>query len=577
MSTVKQNGSKKGIFFGVLGTVVVIGGIFAGIRLFRNNSVEVVPASSVLLNWTPEQLTLYGEIASSSFQVECYDKNRTILGVLVEEGDSVRIGDPLYQYDATLDAIELEYKRSKIQSLQYEIDENRKLYKHFAKQDYESLMPTMSPTPEPEATPGAVDQHAMAGGAFGRILLRFRKNPPLMDAQDLSPETIEFPAYSSKDIAELFNDPGEKKMKTSIDSEQDGTPIHYTIEFEAENPGNVDFQGAGYSLNASAVLTYDPVSGLYRSNMFVRTDGSEYSVCGLTSGFLEKYANIAKNNMISSGSKESTVKLLLTGQIPDFRLLITITVKEGKKPDNNGGESVGMSKEERLERAKTYAKKIRDAEVEQKQLRLDVQKLELQGVDGFIRATIDGTVTDVTDPAELSDGQPMITVRGSEGYYVRCTVDEMNLDSVQPGTVLKGMVFETNVTCTGVVTDVDTVPVRADYYYSENVNSSGYPVRIHIEDDSQVKAGQYIEFRTENEEGQNEGSCYLYEPYVRNINGENVIFIARDGFIRKEKVTTGKVFFGYVELLDRQLTSDDYIAFPYDKNAKDGAKASYPD
>ena len=45
----------------------------------------------------------------------------------------------------------------------------------------------------------------------------------------------------------------------------------------------------------------------------------------------------------------------------------------------------------------------------------------------------------------------------------------------------------------------------------------------------------------------------------------------------KQIVTTGRTLYGeYTEILSG-LTQDDYIAFPYGKNVKDGATVKYPD
>jgi len=64
---------------------------------------------------------------------------------------------------------------------------------------------------------------------------------------------------------------------------------------------------------------------------------------------------------------------------------------------------------------------------------------------------------------------------------------------------------------------------------------------------------------------------------VREIDGEDYVFVARDGTLRQERVETGKAMYGYVELVGSSLTEEDYIAFPYGKDARDGAPVVLPD
>ena len=52
--------------------------------------------------------------------------------------------------------------------------------------------------------------------------------------------------------------------------------------------------------------------------------------------------------------------------------------------------------------------------------------------------------------------------------------------------------------------------------------------------------------------------------------------MARDGKLRQEKVETGRVMYGYVELVGSGLTGEDYIAFPYNKDVRDGAPVKLP-
>ena len=65
--------------------------------------------------------------------------------------------------------------------------------------------------------------------------------------------------------------------------------------------------------------------------------------------------------------------------------------------------------------------------------------------------------------------------------------------------------------------------------------------------------------------------------YVGEEGGRNYVLKAgEDGRVYRQYVETGKVVYSgwYVEIISG-LSLDDYIAFPYGKNAVEGAKADY--
>ena len=112
---------KKTIWIAAI-SVLLAGGVLAGVLLTPHGKpVEVVRVSQWTLGWMPDRLELYGNISSDRSQQVYYDKDQTILEVLVKPGDTVKIGDPLLRYDATLNTIDMELKKLELQKLEYEL------------------------------------------------------------------------------------------------------------------------------------------------------------------------------------------------------------------------------------------------------------------------------------------------------------------------------------------------------------------------------------------------------------------------------------------------------------------------
>lgn len=581
---------KKTIWIAAI-SVLLAGGVLAGVLLTPHGKpVEVVQVSQWTLGWMPDQLELYGAISSDRSQQIYYDKEQTILQVLVKPGDTVKIGDPLLQYDATLDTIDMELKKLELQKLEYDLIGYWKTYKKYAKKDYKSTLPSPtpspSPTPKPTKTPRSAAATTPAGDTVGassyfggmrpetvRLSLRPSGGMVLRGSVDEPDVTIENQTkFNADELVVYFGKAATADSSYYVRVELDEYTIHMRFDPPkttlATDPVNrldsssEEASGDGSKSDPLVFTDFAP-SGVVRSidRSFVSArikdagNGACYSVLTNEDGTVQLTMNVVKTTP-ATPTPDPSASPGPSGS-PD----------PSASPDMPGG---GMTREEREALIRETAKQIRDAELEYKQLKLDLQRLTLEGADGYIRATIDGTVSKAEDPSTLSNGELMIAVKGSEGFYVRCIVDEMNLDKVKVGTVLTGTCYDTGTNCTGRVTEIDTVPITTNYYRGGNSNNSGYAMRIYIEDGEQLQAGQYVEFRLQQDESA-AAALYLSQAFVREIDGVSYVFVARDGRIRQEEVKPGKVMYGYVELVGTTLTEEDMIAFPYNKDVHDGA------
>ena len=557
--------TKTNIILLTLGGLLAAGGIlFAVLKLLPGKEVPVVAVSDWSIGWMSDDIQMVGPAASDSWQDVPYVKDRTILEVFVSEGDKVAVGDPLYQYDATADAIDLELKSSKIESLLYQIEKDKKQYKKYAKKEYESTLP--------QDVEFDADHTALAGtGLFrnGIALSPVRLLQPVLLANEESEAKIR--AFTGKAI--YYNLVRNSYMKTSDEE------LHCTLEIEFHGIGMDSFPLDGSTVDF--VKFDDPKTGTgteespYVYSNLIKNIGAQaqpiYMVQGIPIEFLHHYCEEAR--------KKDLVKVRINtnseiqGLFNTSYIVMTFTYT----PEDPGYDVVipggggGMTKEQKQQKAQELAKKIREAEVELKQLRLDVQTLQQRGVDGYVRAEIDGVVSTVNDPAELSNGATMIAIKGSQGFYVRCGVSEMSLPILTTGQTVSGMVLDTGLPCTGVISEIASVPSSAVSYSGGNNNASEYMVTVKISDNVAVQPGQYIQFTPDKGEEKNGNALYLYEAYVREIDGVKYVFKATDGKLEQVAVRTGKVLYGYVEILDHALTQEDYVAFPYGKDVKAGA------
>lgn len=229
-----------------------------------------------------------------------------------------------------------------------------------------------------------------------------------------------------------------------------------------------------------------------------------------------------------------------------------------------------MSRAEREAYAREIAKGIREDELRYRQLLLDIEKAERSGLDGILFSEVNGTVMTAAQPDEVQNGETLIEIRGGTGLHISVIVGEDELMNYPVGTELSGFSYMSASTVTARVSKVGTMPISTSYSGSGNPNSSGYLLVLDVIGDVTPGVGEYIEF-SDFSSLYEQGTIYLHEAFLREIDGETCLFVANDGVLERRAVRTGSRMNEYVELLGMPITPEDRIAFPYDKNCKEGS------
>jgi hypothetical protein len=149
-------------------------------------------------------------------------------------------------------------------------------------------------------------------------------------------------------------------------------------------------------------------------------------------------------------------------------------------------------------------------------------------------------------------------------------VGEDELKNYPVGTELNGFSYQMGANVTARVSKVGTMPITTNYSNSGNPNSSGYLLVLDVTGDVVPGVGEYIEF-SDFSSLYEQGTIYLHEAFLREIDGETCIFVVKNDVLEKRAVKTGSRMNAYVELIGTPLLPEDRIAFPYDKNCKEGS------
>ncbi|MDO4615646.1 MAG: biotin/lipoyl-binding protein [Lachnospiraceae bacterium] len=216
---------------------------------------------------------------------------------------------------------------------------------------------------------------------------------------------------------------------------------------------------------------------------------------------------------------------------------------------------------------------LRDLELSAREADLKIASAEKALEDGEVRAQMDGVVKKVGDPEKpAADGGAFLTVTGVSGSYIRGYLPELMLDDVQSGDSVLVTSYQSGNVFTATISSVSDYPdtSRRDY---NNSNSSLYPFTAYADESGvSLQNGDWVQISTMDTDLSESGELYLWKAFIREENGQHYVWIRNeDGTLKKQNVVTGVLAGEGYQILSG-VTMDDYVAFPYGKGLRDGAK-----
>ena len=221
-------------------------------------------------------------------------------------------------------------------------------------------------------------------------------------------------------------------------------------------------------------------------------------------------------------------------------------------------------------------KKITDLRLELKKAQLQYDTLKFEMTNGEVVAAIDGVVKSVLDrDTALADNKPLLTVSGGGGYYITAALTEMDLGEMLVGDTVNVTSWQTYEQTQGTITEISEYPDTSGFYYnysSGNNNVSLYPFTLFVDEDADLREGEWVNV-TYDPAGEG-GGVYLQDAFIRTEDGLHYIYVrGADDRLEKRYVTIGRTLWGsYIEILNGGISYDDFIAFPYGRDVKPGAK-----
>ena len=250
---------------------------------------------------------------------------------------------------------------------------------------------------------------------------------------------------------------------------------------------------------------------------------------------------------------------------------------------DNDGSGGGDSTEpagttvSRADAIKYQNSKIASLKLDIQESDIKISQLEKKANKKLVSSKLDGTVSYVGDVSSgtTTDGKSLLKVKSEDGYYVVGAVSELMLDTVKEGTKLSCTSY-TSGQFEAEIMDVSEYPVdSSNYYGANNPNVSYYAFTAVVDDKSlQFDTPDYVMVELQNSAADN-GSMVLSKAFVKSENGKNYVYKDDNGILKKQEIRVGAtVDGGYDIIIKGGISIDDKLAFPYGKDAVEGAKTN---
>ena len=567
--------------------------------------------------WADSQES-YGPVTTDSIQTIYLSDTQTVIQTLVEVGDTVQKGDLLMVFDTTLSDLALERERLAVEKLKIQLNE---AYEHL--REIRNMKPMVIPEPtipeetEPNLGTMLTDPYRISvqkefdGSSADKALICWIRSDVRIDSELLEAVRQAAVEYQTLNASQQPTEPAEELYCPPFDpTEPTETPENPTeptggsgdsgdnsgessepteIPEESTEPSEIPEESTEPTEipEESTEPTEIPEESTEPPDVPTEPTEPEVPEVEVTQFFV----------VFKSTEGDMSLGFTTVWQGMDVTLdpdtgLFTFalynadgfddhTVVPSEEPEPTEPEidtGSGFTAVEIAEMRAQQEKLIRDLEFQVKMAEADYKIKQTEVESGEVRATIDGEVVSLLSEEEAKmTMQPVLKVSGGGGYYIEGSVSELERDNLVIGQEVTVNDWNNGMVYTGTIQSIGDAP-SADGSWNGmgNPNASYYPFTVFVDGSADLQPGYYASVMFTSATAQN--GIYLENPFLRTEQGKSYVYVrGEDGNLEKRYVTTGKSLWGsYTEILSG-ITAEDFIAFPYGKNLKEGAPTKESD
>ena len=561
----------------IVGGVAVAGGVVWGILTLARNAhrgnVDVYAVSDFSMTdyWGDTSQTS-GMVSTDRMQKIFLSDTQKVKQVYVKEGQTVRKGDKLLSYDTTLTALDIEraqinYERQQLQQetakkelerlllaqnqeeLQKQIEELQTKIDELIGKNQEQWYDENS-VPIPSVTTVEGKAAALQGDGSKEEPLYFNWN-------------TEDP-LSEENLIKLLPEEAEEAYVVLVirkDNRSQHQPVAYiTLRLELESVSPItpepDSSGTGTQSGTGADTGSEPADGPDTET----GEGGQTTDTPVTS---EQKLNYYYENLPGIEWQDPEVT---TDEIRELQ-------KELEELQKLLEES--YPKEELIKMIRDKNKEIAQMDTSIKLAKVNLEKVKKEVGSDTVYSELEGTVKAVRNPnsGDFTGSEAVVEVSGGGGYYIDGALSELELGTVSVGGTVQVNSWMTGASCEGEIVEISDYPTdNANSWSDGNSNVSYYPFKVFVPEEANLQEGDWVEMSYQNTAGDDGNTMYLESMFIRSENGKSYVMArGENGKLEKRWVQTGRNLWGSYTQIRGGLTVDDFVAFPYGRNAVEGA------
>lgn len=621
------------VILAILG--ICIAGGTAAIH-YRQGTVvaKVYPVSLINSGYWGDQMSSYGTVTNDFYQEIELDSGEVPDKIYVSVGDKVKTGDKILKYDTTMESMDLKLKQYEISSIEKKIAlkeaeiEKLKTVTPVAQQedpgggyDWDDTDDTDTTddtdiTDDTDTT-GEIPEEKMVGDAYCYLddtAEPYRgngtkKNPyRFICTEDavMSGGFINTVAGFDAEGEEMTGDPQIVLLEVHKDNLKDGK-ILMSFSIDGTTQTEVDKK----SVMKLSFLIHEKKNKNEKDETKDPTEG-DASLEGDNTDFDydDSYYDDSYYDDSDSDSEDFETSNVLDGLDYGEDAAGFLQYDTLYDPEQS------YTKEEIDDMIEQDTEDINELKMEKKEAKIEVRKLKQEIKNATVYSEVDGIVKSMDESqlknAEESDAaagsgedageyddsfddtfdeyddssfddsyagtssDAFMVISGSKGLYIKGTLSEFMLEDVDVGQTIYATSWESGASVEAEIESISEYPSLSNDYMGEgNTNTSYYPFVASVDEESGLNNGETVEISMVvggSSSMENEG-IYLTKAFLRSDNGRYYVYKrGADKKLEKTYVKTGKMVYGTAyEILDG-VTQDDWLAFPYGSDAKEGVR-----
>lgn len=543
----------------------LVGGALLGAHIYRankknSNPVDVYGVSNWLGNYYDMEQSLSGTVVLSDEQTVYIERDKIINDIHATPGDAVKIGDVLIEYDMTQEQLKLNSMMAELAVTETNLRlANNQLVK----------LQNITPIPDGSEVPKTEKELAVEAAQAELDKAKDAADDPAYKAA-LAKGTADDSAESRTKAENTLNE-----CKVELDKAQKALDI-----FNGKIPPENDPSEEGNEEKEKSI--YDPEKPLDEMNDDEKHD-YQIKLEALYENALKNY-NDADEKFLAADKEFLNAQNAYVEADKIYQDAL-LAIENAQKKYDEAFEAQQKEYEEQLENPTPVyteselkrAIRLKNEDIKDLNLSIANQNLAIKRqqnviAKGTVVSELDGIIQTVDISEEsIAGGQPAIVISAEGSYSARVSVDEFSLDEMEIGEEVSILSYDTGSTYYGKVSKKSEAPSNDGYSYYEYTASS-YPVTIVIEGGEDLSEGMWVEVTRNSDVSWGEKSNEIVLPlaFCKKEKGSYYVMKREGDRLKKQYISTGKIYWGQYIVVKSGLKPDDFIAFPYAKDAVEG-------